>query len=50
MRRLRQVPAGFEKEVGLAAKKCRDLQNVRDLGGRPGLLRLMDVGQDGVFR
>ena len=37
---------GGEQQVGLAAEKGGDLQDVGDLGGRLGLRRLVNIGQD----
>ena len=42
----RPVARGGDEQVGLAAQERRDLQHVGDLGGRGGLRRLVDVGQD----
>ena len=39
--------AGGQQQVGLAAEERRDLQDVGHLGGRLGLRRLVDVGEDG---
>ena len=46
-------PAGRsrrEQQCRLPAKEGRDLEHVRHLGGGPGLVRLMNVGQDGQTR
>ena len=39
--------AGRQQQVGLAAEKGRNLQDVRDFGGGLGLRGLVNVGQDG---
>ena len=36
-----------DEQVGLAAQKGRDLENVADLRGGFGLRRLVDIGQHG---
>ena len=38
--------AGFEQQVGLAAQKRGDLQDIDDFGRGAGLRRLVDIGQD----
>ena len=38
--------AGRDQQIGLAAKKRRDLQDVRDLGCRLRLRGLVDIGED----
>src|SRR5437868_1643465 len=37
---------GFEQQVGLAAKECRDLEDVYNLGGWRSLGGFVDIGQD----
>lgn len=39
-------PDSRSNEIGLAAKECRDLENVHDTAGGGGLGFRMDVGQD----
>ena len=38
--------SGFEQQIGLAAKKSRDLQDIDRFGGRCGLRGLVNIGED----